>query len=151
MGVLGVKKLIGVSLTCLTCVLHMQTCVRHRNEITLSDNLFKIEKHSVTPMVIFSKCLTCVGTIKPCFSYSLTIWTTYGRKLLQETTKMINIIRQYASTSGKSTSIVGLCLLLNTAFIISHLELTTCISVDILEFILKYPEKEVDFDVCFQI
>ena len=90
-------------------------------------------------------------TIKPCFSYSLTIWTTYGRKLLQETTKMINIIRQYASTSGKSTSIVGLCLLLNTAFIISHLELTTCISVDILEFILKYPEKEVDFDVCFQI
>ena len=91
------------------------------------------------------------STIKPCFSYSLTIWTTYGRKLLQETTKMINIIRQYASTSGKSTSIVGLCLLLNTAFIISHLELTTCISVDILEFILKYPEKEVDFDVCFQI
>ena len=47
MWVFGVKKLIGVSLTCLTCVLHMQTCVRHRNEITLSDNLFKIEKHSV--------------------------------------------------------------------------------------------------------
>ena len=40
-------KLIVVSLTSLTLVLHMQTCVRHRNEITLSDNVFKIEKHSV--------------------------------------------------------------------------------------------------------
>ena len=47
MGVLEVKKLIGDGLMCLTRVLHMQTRVRHTNEITLSDNVFKIEKHSV--------------------------------------------------------------------------------------------------------
>ena len=47
MGVLEVKKLIGVGLTCLTHVLHVQTRVKHPNEITLSDNVFKIEKHSV--------------------------------------------------------------------------------------------------------
>ena len=43
MGVIEVKKLIGVGLMCLTSVLHVQKRVRHRNEITLSDNLFKIE------------------------------------------------------------------------------------------------------------
>ena len=47
MGVLEVKKLIGDGLTCLKRVLHMQTHVRHTNEITLYDNVFKIEKHSV--------------------------------------------------------------------------------------------------------
>ena len=47
MGVLEVKKLIGDGLMCLTRVVHMQTRVRHTNEITLSDNVFKIEKHSV--------------------------------------------------------------------------------------------------------
>ena len=47
MGVLEVKKLIGVGLMCVTYVLYIQTRVRHTNEITLSDNVFKIEKHSV--------------------------------------------------------------------------------------------------------
>ena len=81
MEVLEVKKLIGDGLMCLTRVLHMQTCVRHTNEITLSDYVFKIEKHTIIQKtrkvgfsvseghmlgknqksVIFSTCLTRVG------------------------------------------------------------------------------------------